>query len=98
MSGFRAQRAHVMQKYLQYHWQKSIRVVLLFVVAAAVNASAHAASPELDRGYRNMYNLDFAAAHNDFHTFMTAHPDDPLGPVSDAAAFLFAEFDRLGVL
>ena len=27
-----------------------------------------------------------------------AHPDDPMGPVSDAAAFLFAEFDRLHVL
>ena len=27
-----------------------------------------------------------------------AHPDDPLGPVSDAAAYLFAEFDRLHVL
>jgi len=26
------------------------------------------------------------------------HPDDPMGPVSEAAGFLFSEFNRLGVL
>ena len=26
------------------------------------------------------------------------YPDDPLAPVSDAAAYLFAEFDRLKIL
>ena len=59
---------------------------------------AFAASPELDRGYRNLYNLDFPAAHVEFNSWIEKHPDDPLGPVSDAAAFLFAEFDRLHVL
>jgi hypothetical protein len=80
-------------------WLRKIGSLLLYIAAASVLAlPAHAASPELDRGYRNMYNLDFAAAHNDFQSWMSSHPDDPLGPVSDAAAFLFAEFDRLGVL
>jgi hypothetical protein len=59
---------------------------------------AESAPTELDRGYHDMYNLDFPAAHDSFHLWMAAHPDDPLGPVSDAAAYLFAEFDRLGVL
>lgn len=45
-----------------------------------------------------MYNLQFQAAHQTFHRFEAAHPDDPLGPVSDAAAYLFYEFDRLKIL
>src|SRR5947209_1165722 len=52
----------------------------------------------LDQGYRDMYNLDFAAAHQTFKSWENANPQDPLGPVSDAAAYLFAEFDRLHVL
>jgi len=52
----------------------------------------------LNDGYHALYNLDFAAAHGHFQQWMTAHPEDPLGPASDAAAFIFTEFDRLGVL
>lgn len=57
------------------------------------------ASPTLlDQGYRAMYNLDFQAAHRDFGTWRHLHPDDPMGPVSDAAAVLFSEFARMHVL
>jgi len=52
----------------------------------------------LDNGYRQMYNLEFAEAHNTLRDWRTVHPGDPLGPVSDAAAYLFAEFDRLHIL
>ncbi|MGA2962164.1 MAG: hypothetical protein ABSD96_10870 [Candidatus Korobacteraceae bacterium] len=45
-----------------------------------------------------MYNLDFGAAHNVFRAWQTSHPQDPLGFVSDAASYLFSEFDRLHVL
>jgi hypothetical protein len=45
-----------------------------------------------------MYNLDFAAAHQTFDQFEKKNPTDALGPVSDAAAYLFTEFDRLGIL
>src|SRR5262245_51092231 len=45
-----------------------------------------------------MYNLDFEAAHKTFESWQEGHPDDPLGPVSNAAAYLFAEFDRLRIL
>jgi len=45
-----------------------------------------------------MYNLQFADAHNTFKQWQEVHPDDPLGPASDAAAYLFAEFDRLHIL
>jgi hypothetical protein len=52
----------------------------------------------LDVGYRQMYNLDFGGAHRTFHDWEQSHPQDPMGPVSDAAAYLFSEFDRLHVL
>jgi hypothetical protein len=58
---------------------------------------ASAASP-LDRGFTGLYNLDFGGAQEDFSTWQRLHPDDPMGPVSEAAGFLFAEFNRLGVL
>jgi hypothetical protein len=54
--------------------------------------------PELDRGFRQMYNLDFSGAHNTFHTYQKSRPDDPLGFVADGAAYLFAEFNRLHIL
>src|ERR1700751_3596140 len=52
----------------------------------------------LDRGFTGLYNLDFGGAQNDFQEWQRMHPDDPMGPVSEAAGFLFSEFNRLGVL
>jgi hypothetical protein len=45
-----------------------------------------------------MYNLQFVAAHQIFARYQQSHPDDPLGPISNAAADLFYEFDRLKIL
>jgi hypothetical protein len=45
-----------------------------------------------------MYNLQFKEAHTIFEQWRKDHPDDPVGPASDAAAYLFAEFDRLHIL
>lgn len=52
----------------------------------------------LDRGFNGLYNLDFAGAQRDFSSYEVQYPDDPVGPVSEAAGFLFSEFNRLGVL
>jgi hypothetical protein len=52
----------------------------------------------LDLGYLQMYDLQFTAAHQTFADYAQAHPDDPVAPASDAAAYLFAEFDRLKIL
>ncbi len=68
---------------------------LLLCVNAYADPLTHTG---LDQGYFDMYNLDFAEAHQVFGEWMQAHPQDELGPASDAAAFLFSEFDRLGVL
>lgn len=45
-----------------------------------------------------MYNLSFTDAHKNFERWQRLHPDDPRGPVFDAAAYLFSEFDRLRIL
>lgn len=55
-------------------------------------------SSALDQGFTGLYNLDFMGAQKDFAAWQTQHPDDPLGPVCEAAGFLFSEFNRLGVL
>lgn len=55
-------------------------------------------NPGLQAGYEQMYNLRFDAAHQTFRTYEREHPNDALGPVSNAAAYLFSEFNRLGVL
>ncbi len=68
------------------------------VFAQSVTASVTTGAMPLDIGYRQMYNLDFDGAHKTFQGWEQSHPEDPLGPVSDAAAYLFSEFDRLHVL
>ncbi|MGC1450468.1 MAG: hypothetical protein WA830_10560 [Candidatus Sulfotelmatobacter sp.] len=67
-------------------------------MARAVEVPRAAAISPLDRGFSGLYNLDFAGAQKDFAAWQQQHPDDPVGPVSEAAGFLFSEFDRLGVL
>jgi hypothetical protein len=75
--------------------------VLLFValLAGAVSATADAGIPtSLDRGYHSMYNLQFAAAQQEFAAWQKQYPDDPRGAISEAAGLLFSELNRLGVL
>jgi hypothetical protein len=75
------------------------RALAFIPVLCAAPALVHAAEPTLlDQGYRQMYNLQFEAAHKTFAEWQSLHPQDPMGPVSDAAAFLFSEFDRLHIL
>jgi len=71
---------------------------MAIVVFCAFAALARAQAPLLDAGYREMYNLQFVEAHESFREYQAQQPEDPMGPVSDAAAYLFAEFDRLHIL
>ena len=66
--------------------------------AGASPAEIVAADSALDHGYSGLYNLDFAGAQKNFAAWEADHPDDPVGPVSEAAGFLFSEFNRLGIL
>jgi hypothetical protein len=76
-----------------------VSIVAAVLLLSCVGAFAETTAPTLlDDGYRDMYNLQFAQAHQQFQQWERLHPQDPLGPVSDAAAYLYDEFDRLHVL
>src|ERR1700745_2104173 len=92
-------------------WSIVAVLSICFSASAALAADPEVADPEvadpgaglsapsaLDQGFAGLYNLDFAGAQKDFTSWEVQHPDDPVGPVSEAAGFLFSEFNRLGVL
>jgi hypothetical protein len=81
----------------------TIHLLILAVLGAAAawaapNIAEPSVNPVIDRGYRQMYDLNFDEAHKTFAQWEREHPADPIGPVSNAAAYLFAEFDRLNIL
>jgi len=53
---------------------------------------------ELYGGWLKMYDLKFDDAHSTFAAWKQSHPEDSLGPASNAAAYLFSELARLGAL
>ena len=77
-------------------------LALLFCGVAALCARALAVNlppaDGLESGYRQMYQLDFEGALGAFGEWQRLHPEDPLGPASEAAGTLFAELNRLGIL
>ncbi len=77
-------------------WIRSL-ILAAWLLAFATAASAASADP-LQAGFDDMYNLSFVDAHRCFEHWEQAHPKDPRGPVLDAAAYLFSEFDRLRIL
>ena len=76
----------------------TVTILLIAGTTLAKAAGASLTGTPLNDGYYDLYNLDFAGAHAQFQQWMSAHPEDPMGPASDAAAYIFTEFDRLGVL
>jgi hypothetical protein len=89
-------RASAHTKIFRTKWHARL---LLTAILLLIPLAVHAA-PEtgLDLGYRDMYNLDFPSAHKAFSAWLREHPADPLGAASDAAAYLFSEFDRLSII
>jgi hypothetical protein len=79
---------------------KLIITAFFALLTTRVSFAASPALPALSlrSGYQLMYNLEFEGAHQVFLSWQQQHPDDPLGPASDAAGLLFSELHRLGVL
>jgi hypothetical protein len=73
-------------------------LAILLVTISAQAATCADPAPEIMLGYRSMYDLDFTGAHRIFGDWKRAHPEDPMGPMSDAAAWVFSEFARLHIL
>jgi len=68
--------------------------------SALVSTRARANVPQvaLGDGYQRLYDLDFSGAQRNFEAWEKVNPENPMGPVSEAAGVLFSEFNRLGVL
>jgi tetratricopeptide (TPR) repeat protein len=54
--------------------------------------------PELDTGFHLLYELKPEEARSQFETLEMSHPENPLGSAAEAAAYLFEECYRQGVL
>jgi hypothetical protein len=72
--------------------------VLPFLMLLAADPPATTHPNSLEAGFSQMYDLQFAQAHASFQDWMNQRPADPMGPVGDAAAYLFSEFARLHIL
>jgi hypothetical protein len=70
----------------------------LALASPSMAASVPSIVPMIQTGYQQMYNLEFDGAHKTFAEWERQRPNDPLGHVSNAGAYLFAEFVRLIIL
>jgi hypothetical protein len=79
---------------------RSIFLLSVGLLASPVLSPAgdHLPTTELYGGWLKMYDLKFDDAHQNFADWKYDHPEDSLGPASNAAAYLFSELARLGVL
>jgi len=67
-------------------------------VVLSLPAFGAAGAPTIDAAVQQMYNFDFQASHQILDQCIAAHPQDPLPYAFRAAADLFYEMDRLGIL
>jgi hypothetical protein len=74
------------------------RTAFLLAVLLAAAAVSRAQAVSVEQAYRQMYDLDFKGAHQTLAAWERTHPEDPMAPASDAAAWLYSEFDRLHIL
>jgi len=54
--------------------------------------------PALEEGFKLLYELKPEEARSRFEAWQKSHPEDPLGSAAEAAAYLFEECYRQGVL
>ncbi len=78
--------------------RRLLTIVLIFLLISSASPAQALPQGSLESGFHQLYNLDFAAAQQQFTLFQSQHPDDPMGAVAEAAGLLFSELDRLGVL
>jgi hypothetical protein len=90
---------------MSLHRQTSRRLFFALIVGALGVQAAPAGVqvealivPELDAGFRLLYELKLEEARAQFAVWQAAHPEDPLGSASEAASYLFEECYRQGVL
>jgi hypothetical protein len=78
----------------------ALSALLTFVasIAPVLANDSNLKSEEVYSAWLQMYDLKFEEAHRTLERWQESHADDPLGPASDGAGYLFSELARLGVL
>ena len=76
----------------------AVLAALMFALPRQALAAGVVQEKDLYAGWLKMYDLKFDEAHSVFAAWKQSHPNDPLGPASNAAAWLFSELARLGAL
>ncbi|HMD71054.1 MAG TPA: hypothetical protein VKF41_06900 [Bryobacteraceae bacterium] len=71
---------------------------LAFIAILCLPAFGATGTATVDAAVQQMYNFDFPASHAILIQCIAAHPQDPLPYAFRAAAYLFYEMDRLGIL
>jgi hypothetical protein len=61
-------------------------------ISSQSTGPAFSTIPELEQGYRLLYQQEFSQAREVFQKWAEQHPTEPFGQVSLAASFLFEEF------
>jgi hypothetical protein len=86
-------------RFLRRRTQISFALCAALLIPTLISrARGDVPAAKLDDGFLRLYDLDFAGAQNIFEVWEKEHPDNPMGPASEAAGVLFSEFNRLGVL
>jgi hypothetical protein len=52
----------------------------------------------LDKGFQNLYELNFEGARKEFLEYQKLRPDDPMGKTAEAASYLYEQFNQKGIL
>jgi hypothetical protein len=77
-------------------------LLILAILAPATRAQevtpAFSKDPDLEAGYRDLYERQFVEARNTFTKWISQHPNEAFGHVSLAASYLFEELFVQGVL
>jgi hypothetical protein len=77
-------------------------LLILAIVAPTTRAQevtpAFSKDPDLEAGYRDLYQRQFVEARSTFTKWISQHPDEAFGHVSLAASYLFEELFVQGVL
>lgn len=63
----------------------------------ASDAAIASPSPQLDSGFRKLYELNFTGARSEFIAYEQAQPGDPLGKAAEAASYLYEQLNAKGV-
>jgi hypothetical protein len=89
---------HRLVRFVTRNGVGGLRLILGLFLALGVAHATETTSTGLDRGFSRLYDLDFPGAQKEFQSWEVENPENPMGPVSQAAGILFSEFNRLGVL